>query len=115
MERIHLIAGRSNLHLAEKIAKCLGIELVKCTISNFANGEIYVEIHENIRGTNVFFIQTGANASDGSCSINDYYVEALEVTDACRRSDAASIGIIYPTFPYARSDKKNKPRVSIMS
>lgn len=115
MDKVRVIAGRSNIPLAESIAKYLGISLVKCTIIDFANGEIYVEIQENIRGMNVFFIQTGANAPDGKLSINDYYVEALEVADACRRSDVASIGIIYPTFPYARSDKKNKPRVSIMS
>jgi ribose-phosphate pyrophosphokinase len=115
MENIRLIGGRSNPNLALGIAKHLGIPLVKCTIIDFANGEIYVEIHENIRGMNVFFVQTGANSADGTKSINDFYVEALQVADACRRSDVASIGIIYPTFPYARSDKKNKPRVSIMS
>lgn len=115
MDKVRIIAGRSNLPLAEGIAKYLRISLVKCTIMDFANGEIYVEIQENIRGMNVFFIQTGANSPYGKQSINDYYVEALEVADACRRSDVTSIGIIYPTFPYARSDKKNKPRVSIMS
>jgi ribose-phosphate pyrophosphokinase len=115
MDKIRLISGRSNFPLAERIAQHLNIQLVKCTIDNFANGEIYVEIHENIRGLNVFFVQTGANSSDGKRSINDHYVEALEVADACRRSDVASIGVIYPTFPYARSDKKDKPRVSIMS
>lgn len=115
MENIRLIGGRSNPKFAEGLAKYLGISLVKCTIIDFANGEIYVEIHENIRGMNVFFIQTGANSPDRKRSINDFYVEALQVADACRRSDVGSIGIIYPTFPYARSDKKNKPRVSIMS
>lgn len=78
--------------LAESIAKYLGISLVKCTIIDFAN----VEIQDNIRGMNVFFIQTGANSPNGKQSINDYYVEALEVADACRRSDVASVGIIYP-------------------
>ena len=115
MDRVRLISGRSNQPLAQKIADYLAVSLVKCTITNFSNGEIYVEIGENIRGFNVFFVQTGAGSSDGKRSINDHYVEALEVADACRRSDAASIGIIYPTFPYARSDKKDKPRVSIMS
>jgi ribose-phosphate pyrophosphokinase len=115
MEKVKLIAGRSNPTLAKKIAGYIDVKLVDCQIINFANGEIYVEINENIRGSTVYFIQTGANSYDGTRSINDHYVEALQVADACRRSDVASIGIIYATFPYSRSDKKNKPRVSIMS
>lgn len=115
MDTVKLIAGRSNPQLAQDIAKYLGLELVKCKIIDFADGEIYVEIQENIRGMNVYFIQTGAKSADGKFSVNDSYVEAIEVADACRRSDAASIGVIYATFPYARSDKKDKPRISIMS
>jgi ribose-phosphate pyrophosphokinase len=115
METVKLIAGSSNPHLAEEIAKYLNMPLVKCKILMFSNGEIYVDIQENIRRSNIFFIQTGSRSADGVLSINDHYVEALEVADACIRSDVASIGIIYATFPYARSDKKNKSRVSIMS
>ncbi|CAH6418400.1 Phosphoribosylpyrophosphate synthetase [uncultured virus] len=115
MDKVKLIAGRSNRELAQKIADALKLPLVKCKIDTFGNGEIYVEIEENIRGTNVFFIQTGAGSADGKRSINDHYVEAIEIADACIRSDAASVGIIYATFPYARSDKKDKPRVAIMS
>lgn len=115
MDKIRIIAGRSNYNLAQKIANYLGLQLVNCTITDFANGEFYVEISENIRGMNVFFIQTGAGSLDKRHSINDYYVEALQVADACKRSDVTSVNIIYPLFPYARSDKKNKPRVSIMS
>ena len=113
MENIKLIAGRSNPILAQKIADYLELKLVKCKIIDFSNGEVYFEIQENVRGKIVYFIQTGAG--DEIRSINDYHVEALQVADACRRSGASSIGIIYATFPYARSDKKDKPRVSIMS
>ena len=115
METVKLIAGRSNPQLAHEIANYIGIPLLKCKITDFANGEIYIDIQENIRKTTVFFIQTGSNSSDGKHSINDGYVEAIQVADVCRRSDVSSIGIIYATFPYARSDKKNKSRVSIMS
>lgn len=115
MDKVKLIAGRSNPQLAQKIADHLGLPLVKCKFQDFANGEIYFEILENVRGCQIYFIQTGAGSADGNYSINDFFVEALEIADACRRSDAASIAIIYPTFPYARSDKKDKPRVAIMS
>ena len=113
MKDVKLIAGRSNPPLARKIADYLGLTLVKCKIVDFSNGEVYFEIEENIRGKKVYFIQTGAGAEGRS--INDHHVEALQVADACIRSDVDSIGIIYATFPYSRSDKKDKPRVSIMS
>lgn len=112
-DKVRLIAGRSNPELAQKIADYLGIPLIRTKITDFANSEIYVEIQENIRGKRVYFIQTGA-ARDGK-TVNDFYVEALQVADACMRSDVKSIGLICPTFFYARSDKKDKPRVSIMS
>lgn len=113
MDKVKLIAGRSNPLLAHKIAEYLQLPLVKCKIVDFSNGEVYFEIQENIRGKTVYFIQTGAGT--GGRSINDHHVEALQVADACIRSDVESIGIIYAAFPYARSDKKDKPRVSIMS
>jgi len=113
MNDIKLIAGRSNEKLARSIADSLDTELVKCTIKDFPNGEIIVDIDQSVRGKTVYFIQTGA--SDKDHSLNDYYVEAIQVADACRRSGTASISIIYAAFPYARSDKKDKPRISIMS
>ena len=115
MNRVKLIAGRSNPGLAQRIAVYLNLPLVKCKFSTFGNGEVYVEIQENVRHTKVFFIQTGAGSADGKRSINDHFMESLAVADACVRSDVASIGIIYATFPYARSDKKDRPRVAIMS
>lgn len=112
MDNIRLIAGRSNPDLANKISQYLGIPLVKTKIIDFANSEIYVEIQENIRGKKIYFIQTGAKF-DGR-SVNDHHMEALQVADACIRCDVKSIGIIYAMFPYARSDKKDRPRVSTM-
>ena len=113
MNNVKLIAGRSNPLLAQKIADYLGLPLVKCKIIDFSDGEVYFEIQENIRGAEVYFIQAGAGALGRS--INDHHIEALQVADACIRSDVKSVGIIYTTFPYSRSDKKDKPRVSIMS
>ena len=111
MDKVKLIAGRSNKPLAQGIASILGKQLVNCTIDSFANGEINIEVRENIRGASVFIIQSGG--SDKMNSINDYILETLLLIDCCKRSDVAKVGIIVPCFPYSRADKKDKSRVSI--
>lgn len=108
---IKLIAGRSNAQLAEKIANHLGINLTIVNIISFPNREIEVKIKESIRNNHVFILQTGI--SDSSLSTNDYMFETLLLCDACKRSDAKSISVILPYFPYSRSDKKDSPRTSI--
>src|SRR5579871_334647 len=113
MDLIKLIAGRSNPDLSQKIADHLGLVLVKRKIVDFSNGEIYVEIGENIRGSDVYVIETGAE-HDGH-SLNDFYVEALQIADACILSGVRSISLIYAIYPYSRSDKKNIPGISSMS
>jgi ribose-phosphate pyrophosphokinase len=113
MDKIRLIAGRSNLPLCERISKYIDIPLTNRKIDVFANGEIYVEILDNIRGTKVFFVQTGI--SNSIASINNYLLEILQFADCCKRSGVKSFTVIYPHFPYARSDKKTKPRESIMA
>lgn len=115
MDKVALISGRSTPALAAAISASLNLPLVKCNIIDFANGEINIEILENIRDKIVYFIQTGASSADGKRSINDHYVEAIQMADACRLSGVRHVGIIYATYPYARSDKKDKPRASIMS
>lgn len=107
-----LIAGRSNLSLAQRISKNLGVPLTNCILGDFGNTEIKVEILESIRGFNVFIIQTGS--FDVDHSINDYLIELLAIINACKLSSAKSINIIIPCYPYARSDKKDTPRVPIM-
>ena len=107
---VKLIGGRSNPSLAEGISSQLGIPLTKCEISSFANGEVRVEINDNIRGSYVFIIETGASNQQ---SINDYLMETLLLVDACKRADAAKVAVILACFPYARSDKKDRPRVPI--
>ena len=111
MENVKVIAGRSNSPLAQGICSFLGIKSTDCLIESFANGEIKVEINENIRGHDVYIIQTGASTTSGS--INDYLVETLLLIDACKRADAIKVNVIFAYFPYARSDKKDRPRVPI--
>ncbi len=113
MNIIKLIAGRSNPSLAEKISEKLDIDLVSRTIEKFPNTEIRVEINEDIRGSKIFIIQTGGSNSITGDSINDYLIETLLLIDACKRSGASSVNVILATYPYARSDKKDKPRVPI--
>lgn len=111
MEDIKVIAGRSNPSLAKGICSALGVKSTSCTIESFANGEIKVEINESIRGHKVYIVQTGASTSSGS--INDHLVETLLLIDACKRADAKKINLILACFPYARSDKKDHPRIPI--
>jgi len=108
---IKLLTGRSNQELANKIAKKLNISLVKCILDDFPNSEIKVQILENVRGSAVYIIQTAV--SNETHSINDYLMELKLIANACKLSSAKSISAIIPCFPYARSDKKDVPRVPI--
>ena len=106
-----IIAGTSHHKLAYNISEKLDIKLTPTTIDAFANTEIRVEIHENIRGDDVFIIQTGC--TNNATSINDYIMETMLLIDACKRSHANTITLILPNYPYARADKKDRPRVPI--
>lgn len=108
-----IIVGPSNDSLGEDILKELGISKVECELGFFADKSPQVEIKENIRGTNVFIIQTGAN--DSKYSLNDYSEQLLAIIDTCKRSGTKSITAIIPYFPNARSDKRDAPRVPIMA
>lgn len=109
-----LIIGRSNLDLGKKISEASGLKILNYTIGNFSNGEISFDIYcpEDIIGKNVYFVQTNITNTK---SVNDYYVESLQVADACIRLGALSISIVYAHFPYSRSDKKDPTKYSIMS
>jgi ribose-phosphate pyrophosphokinase len=102
---LRLIAGRSNLELAQLIAKELDIILMTCDICEFANTEISVELCSSVRGKDVYILQTGSRFEDRS--INDHLMELYLLIDGCFRSQARSINVITPCFPYARSDKKD--------
>jgi ribose-phosphate pyrophosphokinase len=110
-KKLHLLAGRSNLPLAEEIADHLGVELGHPNLSEFANGEIHSKLGENVRGSDVFIIQT--HGACGSLSVNDSIMEHLIMIDAARRASAKRITAVIPCYGYARQDRKAENREPI--
>ena len=102
-----ILSGTSNLSLSRSIARQLKLKLVNTNIKSFADGEMYVEINENIRGNSVFVIQSTSTPA------NDNLMELLLCIDALRRSSAKNITAVIPYFGYARQDRKVVPRTSI--
>ena len=102
-----ILSGTSNPRLSKEISKQLKLKLINTNIKRFADGEIYIEINENIRGNSVFVIQST------STPVNDNIMELLLCIDARRRSSAKNITAVIPYFGYARQDKKVAPRTSI--
>jgi ribose-phosphate pyrophosphokinase len=102
-----LVSGNSNIELSQDIAKYLGIDLVKATIKKFPDKEIFVEIHENVRGEDVFVVQST------SFPANDHLMELLITIDALKRGSSKSIAAIMPYYGYARQDRKSGPRSPI--
>jgi ribose-phosphate pyrophosphokinase len=110
-KRLHLIAGRSNLALAAEIADCLGVPLAEPNLSEFANGEIHAKLGQNVRGADVFIIQT--HGATDSMSVNDVIMEHLIMVDAARRASAKRITAVIPCYGYARQDRKAEGREPI--
>ena len=102
-----LLTGNSNKVLSKNIAKYLKTKLVNSSIRKFADGEIYVELNENIRGNSIFIIQSISSPA------NDNLMELLLCIDALKRSSAKNITAVIPYFGYARQDRKVVPRTSI--
>ena len=102
-----LMAGNSNLPLARAIASYLETELTDASVRRFADEEIFIEIHENVRGEDVFILQST------SYPANDNLMELLIAIDACRRASAKRITAVLPYFGYARQDRKPGPRTPI--
>jgi len=102
-----ILSGTSNHRLSKDISKILKLKLVNTNIKKFADGEIYIEINENIRGNSVFVIQSTSNPA------NDNLMELLLIIDALRRSSAKNITAVIPYYGYARQDRKVAPRTSI--
>ena len=102
-----LLSGNSNKPLSKKIAKFLKSKLVNSSIRKFSDGEIYIEINENIRGNSIFIIQSVSSPA------NDNLMELLLVVDALKRSSAKNVTAVIPYFGYARQDRKVAPRTSI--
>jgi len=104
---IKLVAGNSNPQLAAAIASHLATPLALAVVRRFADMEIFVEIQENVRGSDVFILQST------SFPTNDHLMELLIITDALRRSSARRITAVIPYFGYARQDRKPGPRTPI--
>ena len=102
-----VFAGNSNRVLAEAICDYLGVPLAKAVVRRFADQEIFVEVQENVRGEDVFIIQST------SFPANDHLMELLIMIDAVRRSSARRITAVLPYFGYARQDRKAGPRTPI--
>ncbi len=102
-----ILTGNSNKVLSDKISKYLKNRLVNSSIKKFADGEIYIEINENIRGNSIFIIQSISSPA------NDNLMELLICIDALKRSSAKNITAVIPYFGYARQDRKVVPRTSI--
>ncbi len=104
---MRIIAGTSNLPLSEKVAKYLGDKITDASIRRFADEEVYVEIKENIRGEDVFIIESL------SFPANDNLMELLVIIDALKRASAKRITAVIPYYGYARQDRKPGPRTPI--
>lgn len=105
--RLRLFSGTSNPELAREIGAYLGIPDGPRVIKRFADGELYIQIQESIRGCDVFLIQP-------TCApVNDHLMELLIMVDACRRASARQITAVVPYYGYARADRKTAGRESI--
>ncbi|MGZ5543717.1 MAG: ribose-phosphate diphosphokinase, partial [Limisphaerales bacterium] len=102
-----IFSGTSNLPLAKAIAESVGIELGKSQVTSFPDGETFVKIEENVRGEDVFVVQST------SYPANDHLMELLIIMDALRRASARRITAVVPYFGYARQDRKPGPRTPI--
>ncbi len=102
-----LLACNSNLPLAKKITKKLDAELIDISVKKFSDGEIFIEIHNNVRGEDIFIIQSTSNPA------NENLMELLIAIDALKRASAKRITAVIPYFGYARQDRKPAPRTPI--
>lgn len=102
-----IFSGTSNLPLAKSIAASIGLELGKCAISTFPDGETFAKIEENVRGEDVFIVQSTSPPT------NHHYMEMFIMMDALRRASAKRITAVLPFYGYARQDRKDQPRVPI--
>ena len=107
LKNIKILSGNSNIPLAEKICTGLNIPLGRAHVKKFTDGEIQVEIEENVRGMDVFVVQS-------TCTpVNTYLMELLIMMDAIKRASAERITAVLPYYGYARQDRKVAPRVPI--
>ncbi|MFN0098048.1 MAG: ribose-phosphate pyrophosphokinase-like domain-containing protein, partial [Gemmatimonadaceae bacterium] len=101
-----VLTGTANRPLADEIAKSLGAEVTKATVSRFADGEVFIRLDENVRGADVFIVQPTNPPAEN-------LLELLLLVDAARRASAARVTCVMPYYGYARQDRKDQPRVAI--
>ncbi|MDR0755659.1 MAG: ribose-phosphate pyrophosphokinase [Puniceicoccales bacterium] len=107
--KIKIFSGNAHHALAKNICEHLGIEPGRALVSSFPNGETFVQIQENVRGADVFLVQSIASP------VNHHLMELLVMIDAARRASANRITAVIPFYAYARQDRKDRPRVPITS
>jgi ribose-phosphate pyrophosphokinase len=107
IKALTIFSGNANRELAESICRCVEVPLGRAQVTRFSDGEVYIELGENVRGVNCFVVQP-------TCSpVNDNLLELLIMIDALKRASAGSIVAVMPYFGYARQDRKVKPRSPI--
>lgn len=105
--QLKVFSGRANIQLSERIAQCLGDPLGKITLTNFPDGEFLARIDEDVRGRDVFVVQSTCHP------VNENLMELLIILDSLRRASAARITVVLPYYGYARQDRKDVGRVPI--
>ena len=106
-KRFKLFSGTANRQLSEEIATHIGVKVGEAKIQRFADGEVYFQLLENVRGVDVFVVQP-------TCyPVDSHLVELLVMIDALKRASAARITVVVPYYGYARQDRKDRPRVAI--
>ncbi len=105
--RLRLLSGSANIPLAQEVARYLGMDLGPMVRKRFADGELYIQIQESIRGCDVYLLQPTCRP------VNDHLMELLIMIDACRRASARQITAVIPYYGYARADRKTAGRESI--
>jgi len=105
--RLRLFSGSANIPLSQEIARYLGMDLGPMIRKRFADGELYIQIQESIRGCDVYLIQPTCQP------VNDHLMELLIMIDACRRASARQVTAVIPYYGYARADRKTAGRESI--
>src|SRR5438046_1564323 len=108
-EKFKIFCGTANEALTDEICNFLGIERGKATVTRFSDGEVYVQVLENVRGADVFVVQP-------TCfPVDEHLMELLLMVDALKRASARRITTVIPYYGYARQDRKDKPRVPVSS
>ncbi|NJP11732.1 MAG: ribose-phosphate pyrophosphokinase [Leptolyngbyaceae cyanobacterium RU_5_1] len=105
--RLRLLSGSANLELSQDVARYLGVDLGPMVRKQFADGELYIQIQESIRGCDVYLLQPTCRP------VNDHLMELLTMIDACRRASARQVTAVVPYYGYARADRKTAGRESI--